>query len=779
MKPTAKPIAVVTPWFAEHLKGGAEQQAWQVATRLAQRGHPVEILTTCSGSFQDNWAKNTYKPGLTEVGNLQVRRFKVDQTDQGRFVQANTALLNVDRNSFRIGANPVAPEQSAAFRSENINSEKLLQHLRKKVDQYQAFIFLPYLYGPILNGLPLVAEKAFLQPCLHDEAYAYMPEVAQIIHAAKGLLFISEGEARLATKLYGPGILPKSVVAGAGIEAGKHFDPTLKIVNGVDLAETPYVLSLGRRDTTKNTHTLLQAYNNFRAEQPESKLQLLVAGPGDIPADWMGPGIVDLGLVSETEKEALLTHCQALFQTSKNESYSRVIMEAWFYNRPAAAHQDCLATSLAVEAAGGGWLAQTGAEWTQLFYKVEQSEPALLEKLGQAGRQYAQEHANWDNIMGRYEAALGLSSVESPSPIAEGRRGSIHQLLPGFAYGDAISNQAIRIRAHLQEQGWESEIIAVNIDPKVSHLAQPFEQFKLDERASLIYHHSIGCECTQTALEHRGPKCMVYHNITPARFFESYRPEIAALLQQGRQELGGLSGEFPLSYGDSAYNAEELEELGFPNPKVLPITIDPTRWDKPADPRTMASLQDGKTNILFVGRIAPNKCQIDLVRAFAEYQTMDRNSRLIFVGGMDTNDPYYHHLRRVIQELQLEEEILLTGKVSAAELSAYYQTATLFWSMSEHEGFCVPLVESMWFDVPILAYCSSAIPETLGEGGLMFNDKTDLTRIAALATVVAKDEALRRTILKAQRRRRPDFLPEVVLAKVDAILKQFEQCLVS
>lgn len=772
-KRTAKPIAIITPWFAEHLKGGAEQQAWQVATRLSQRGHAVEVLTTCSGSFQDNWAQNTYKPGLTKLGNLSIRRFRVDRTDQGRFVQANTALLGVDRTQLRRGINPVSPADADAFSSENIRSDKLLQHLKANAAHYHAFIFLPYLYGPILNGLPLVAERAFLQPCLHDEAYAYLPEVAEIIHAAKGLLFISEGEARLAARLYGPGILPKSVVAGAGIEAGAHFDPNLIKVGGLDLSQTRYVLSLGRRDTTKNTDTLLRAYARFRQSQPNSPLQLLIAGPGDIPSDWLSPGVFDLGLVSEAEKEALLSHCQALFQASQNESYSRVIMEAWFYGRPAAAHQDCLATSLAVEEAQGGWLASSEVEWASLFAQVDQATPAELDAMGQTGQQYARDHANWDGIMARYESALGLVDPPLPSAPPAPRRGEIHQLLPGFAYGDAISNQALRIQRHLRAQGWISEIIAVNIDPTIQHLAQSFGLFKLNPSARLIYHHSIGCHCTQAAVAHPGPKCMVYHNITPAHFFEPYRPEIAALLDKGRQELADLAPAFAIAYGDSAYNAAELTALGFLQPEVLPITIDPALWDAPADPALMAQLQDGRTNLIFVGRMAPNKCQIDLVRAFAEYQTMDANARLILVGGVDTNDPYFHHLKRVIEELALTEDVLITGKVTTAALSAYYQTAALFWSMSEHEGFCVPLVEAMWFDVPILAYRSSAIPETLGAGGLMFNNKSDLSAVAALASVVVKDEALRRILLKAQRQRRTEFLPEIVLAKVDDLLAKF------
>jgi glycosyltransferase involved in cell wall biosynthesis len=177
----------------------------------------------------------------------------------------------------------------------------------------------------------------------------------------------------------------------------------------------------------------------------------------------------------------------------------------------------------------------------------------------------------------------------------------------------------------------------------------------------------------------------------------------------------------------------------------------------PADASLMQQLQDGKTNLLFVGRVAPNKCQEHLLEAFAYYLTMDREARLILVGWGDISDPYYRHIVNRIQQLNLKNYVLISGQVNDAQLLAFYRTAHLFWSMSEHEGFGVPFVEAMWFDVPVLAYKSSAVPETLGEAGLMFTSKDDLIQVAALAKILVKDNLLRSKVINMQRKRRNHF----------------------
>ncbi|RUT14356.1 hypothetical protein DSM107010_03870 [Chroococcidiopsis cubana SAG 39.79] len=232
---------------------------------------------------------------------------------------------------------------------------------------------------------------------------------------------------------------------------------------------------------------------------------------------------------------------------------------------------------------------------------------------------------------------------------------------------------------------------------------------------------------------------------------------------------------FPLSVGVSTYNASELAESGFTAPGILPIPVDPKKWDMAADPQLMQQLQDGKTNLLFVGRVSPHKRQDHLLEAFAHYLTMDREARLILIGGGDINDPYYHHVTSLMHRLHVTNYVMIPGQVNDAQLLAFYRTAHLFWSMSEHEGFCVPLVEAMWFDVPILAYKSSAIPETLGKAGLMFTNKENLIEIAALAKILVKDNPLREKVITAQRQQRNKFSPPAVIEKLNKIVLMMEE----
>jgi glycosyltransferase involved in cell wall biosynthesis len=342
-------------------------------------------------------------------------------------------------------------------------------------------------------------------------------------------------------------------------------------------------------------------------------------------------------------------------------------------------------------------------------------------------------------------------------------------------YGDAISNHALAIKGRLLDLGYRSQIFVRYLDERIANKGKLFEPGCITGEAGLFYHHSIGSELTEHALVHAGPKCLIYHNITPAEFFEEYRPEFARILAEGRTDLSLLSSYFSISVGDSTYNCSELEENGFNDPMVMPIVVDPDRWNIVADQDLMRRLQDGKANLLFVGRIAPNKKQDQLVEAFARYLAMDRDARLILVGYAEAGDAYQSFLVETVERLGLTDHVVLAGAVSEDQLFAYYRTAHLFWSMSEHEGFCAPIVEAMWFDIPVLAFKSTAIPETLGEAAIMFTRKNDFPSIAALARHLVRDSSLRAKVVKAQRKRRADFLPRVVWEKLDVVLDQMER----
>jgi glycosyltransferase involved in cell wall biosynthesis len=753
-------LGIVIPWFGRELKGGAEQHAWQIASRLAARRHTVEVLTTCCKSHQDDWETNHLPAGvISEPEGFKVRRFPVAKRDRASFNRVCAHLQEIDPRNLKSGVPPVPETDSAIFANELIKSPALSEFLAEHQPDYDRFILLPYLYGPVLDAIRIVGRRGALLPCLHDESYAYLPDVAAAIYAVGSLLFLSEGEQELAYRLFGPGIIPKSTFVGAGVEASPiSADKT----NG----EHPdkYVLYLGRKDPGKNTPLLLRAFSRFRAVRPNSSLGLVLAGPGQAmkPA---APNIIDAGVISNETKESLLRHCAALVQPSQNESFSRVMMEAWFHGKPVAVHRRCDATAIPVTNAEGGWLADSEDEWANFFVELDRASRVKLRELGENGRRYAAVAADWENVMDRFEAALVAPEINSPRSVSPENSGLgvINQFLPNLSYGDAISNQAIWIRNELRRGGFDSEIYVQFIDPRVSHECHVFTPDAVHTSGAAIYHHSIGAEMTPHLIEFRGPKYLIYHNITPGEFFEKYRPAFADILYRGRKDLARLAHCFENSAGVSAFNAAEMAQNGFKNPGVLPLPVDPQKWALSPDPAIMEEMQDGRTNILFVGRFAPNKKQDDLVVAFSHYLQQDPGGRLILVGKPEQADPYVTHLKELIAGLGLAESVHLPGIIGDAELAAYYRTAHLFWSMSEHEGFCVPLIEAMWFDVPILAFKAAAVPETLGGAGFMFSEKDDPAGLAACARLLITDPTLRAKLIRAQRQRRLDFLPGAVL----------------
>jgi glycosyltransferase involved in cell wall biosynthesis len=771
----ARNLAIVIPWFGRDLKGGAEQQAWQIASRLAQRGYAVEVLTTCCRSHQDDWATNHLPAGvIAEPEGFSVRRFPVDERDRAAFDQVCGHLLSLEPAALQPGVSPISADESKIFTTELIKSVELLNFLTVNNKQYGSLIFLPYLFGPVLRGIAIVGSRAAFQPCLHDEAYAYLPEVAEAFYRCGQLLFNSEGEQELAARLFGPGIWSKSTVVGEGVEVPLETRTASSPPLPNEDKKGRYIFYLGRKDAGKNIDLLVHAFRRFRAVRPNSDLRLLLAGHGMIDLDGCRNSIEDLGLVSDREKGTLLRDCLALAQPSEKESFSRVMMEAWLYGRPVAVHSRCLATSIAVRQAGGGWLAGEEKEWAQLFVELDRMPPAKLGELGENGRRYAGMVAEWDQVIDRYERAL----LPDPLPQAS-TSGSfqvvafgINQFLPNLTYGDAISNQAIFIRDSLRASGYLSEIYALHIDPRVAHECQIFSAGALHASSAIIYHHSIGSEITPQILNYRGPACLIYHNITPAQFFDPYWPEFAAILRRGREDLPRLAAHFRSSFGGSSFNAQELSDCGFHNPGVLPISVSPDKWALVTDTELMRELQDGRTNLLFVGRISPNKKQDDLIHAFKSYLSLDPTARLALIGKAEENDPYAAHLMTTIRALRLEGSVSMRGSISDKELAAYYRTAHLFWSMSEHEGFCVPIVEAMWFDVPVLAFRSSAVPETLGRAALIFTDKRDLCEVAVLARILVTDGELRGKIIAAQRKRRQAFLPQEIELTVAQIAQQ-------
>lgn len=745
-------LALVIPWFGKNLKGGAEQLAYQVAVRLARRGLDVSVLTTCSGDFYSDWSVNHHKPGEYEEDGVRILRFQLKKRNTSRFDKINKHLLSLKEEELVPGISPLSPKDEKLYMEENIHSPEMMNFIQEHHKEFDAFLFIPYLFPSTLLGIPLIPERSIFQPCLHDECYAYLNCSAECFYKANRILFNAEGERETAYRIYGPSILSNSVLVGTGVEVD-HDDfavPCKKIVDG------EYILYIGKKSVGKNTHFLIEAYNAY-CRISKNPLKLVLVGNGTLQSAYPNSLVTDLGPVSEEDKRCLLKHCVALVNPSMRESYSRVIFEAWLAEKPIIVHNKCLATYVALKNSGyAGWAGDGLDSFVDIFKGVEDANPEQLALMGQKGCKYAEEISNWDKVIDKYIVEIAAIKSGFETNVRK-RNKSIHQLLPNLNYGDAISNHALWIKRYLRSEGYTSNIYVKYIDPRVADECELFKPQHLKDSDGLIYHHSIGFEHTVDAVKHKGEKLLIYHNITPPEFFESYDDYTAELQREGRRDLGVLSGQFPNSMSDSSYNATELRERGFQNASVLPLVVDPSKWRFPPDDDILLQLNDGKKNILYVGRISPNKRQDHLVEMFYHLKQLEPNVRLCLVGYYDRCFSYVDELIALIEKYGLAGDIWLTGCVNEAELHAFYRSADLFVSMSEHEGFGVPLIEAMWFDIPVLAYKSTAVPETLGCAAFMFYQKDNFQTIASLCYILLMNNTLRSKILDAQRKRRADF----------------------
>ena len=409
MRTDSAPLALVTPWFGESHSGGAQMLSTQLVHELFALGQSIDVLTTCSRSFYDDWSINHYEEGATRFNGYTVRRFRVRPRDSDVFAIANQFLMSLSPEMLRSGRHAIPARFAAAFCSENIQSPSLLEYLSGWSRSYQAIIFTPYLYGPTLRGVELAAGRAYLQPCLHDEPYAYLPQVAAAFSSAKGLLFNSRAEYELALRLYGPAIKKKSRVVGHWVgEPDRSKAPT-----GLQQWRAPFLLYLGRVDRTKGIEKIIDAYASYRRYRPQTRLTLVLAGTGKNEGA-LTDGVVALGQVSEAVKAALLNGCAALLQPSVNESFSRVVMEAWSYGKPAVVNADCNATSQAVRASGAGWCAASQNDWIAAIAQVDSAPQGSLESIGARGYKYYLQNGTRDTVFSRYkEILLGESSLSS------------------------------------------------------------------------------------------------------------------------------------------------------------------------------------------------------------------------------------------------------------------------------------------------------------------------------------------------------------------------------
>lgn len=329
---------------------------------------------------------------------------------------------------------------------------------------------------------------------------------------------------------------------------------------------------------------------------------------------------------------------------------------------------------------------------------------------------------------------------------------AIHQFSPGLSYGDAISNYAINLKLLLHAWGYQSEIYVINSDPRVAKYCKSYHAYEYRSGDILIYHYGAASEITAFLLNWLDRLVIVYHGITPPHFFAE-DVTMAGLQNQAKEDLQKLSTA-PCAIGDSDYNCRDLRALGFKDVQTLPVLLNLSNLNKFSDTeahqRILHRLNDGYVNILFVGRLAPNKRQDDLIRFLAYYKALiNPQARLLLIGSAPL--PWYKAMLEIqAEQLGIADDVHFLGHVTLKDgFSAYYRGSTVFLSMSEHEGFGIPLLESMYFDLPVIAYAVTAVPETMGEAGILINEKR-YDVIGELVHLVATDQSLREKILRKQ-----------------------------
>ncbi len=348
----------------------------------------------------------------------------------------------------------------------------------------------------------------------------------------------------------------------------------------------------------------------------------------------------------------------------------------------------------------------------------------------------------------------------------------INQWVPAAHKGDAIGDSARVVRGMLRARGHQSDLFALTIDDDLREDVRPFADPEARRGDVTIFHFALPSPMTEAFAALPGRRVLQYHNITPAAFFAPYDAQMFRLAALGRRELQTLAGRVDLALGDSEFNRQELEALGFAPTGVLPIAVNTARiTDAPRRPALEKILADGLINILFVGRIVPNKRIEDHIRLAELYKrNIDSYYRFIFVGRYDGIPRYYAQIRSLIAEFQmLPDRFWFTGPVPDEDLGAFYRWADVYVSLSEHEGFCVPLVEAMAADVPVLAYKAGAVAETLGGAGVLFEPK-DLELAAEMLGLLVYDRAIRERVLAGQRKRLQDFSPAAIDTRLGEVL---------
>lgn len=331
------------------------------------------------------------------------------------------------------------------------------------------------------------------------------------------------------------------------------------------------------------------------------------------------------------------------------------------------------------------------------------------------------------------------------------------QIAHALTLHDGASKFVQKLDGMFRKLGYETEIFAHKLDERIknNHI-RTMEYFDGMADDIVIYHMTTGTSFNKWVANYPHRIVLYYHNITPAKFFFGNAWGSWLKCIQGRWQLKSIVKNTFYAWGASEYSCEELRELGLREVKPLAAIVEPEKFLQcPRIQELYEKYYDGKLNLLIVGRGVPHKKQdeaIEIVRYYKE--NIDAKVRLIVVGNMKPS--FEKKLHRMVESYGMQEDVVFAGSVSNDELCTWYQVADALLCLSEHEGFCVPLVEAMVFNKPVFAYAAAAVPETVGRAGVILQDKTPAQAAQVIHNTLASQEMLAR--LAAGRRERLETL---------------------
>lgn len=381
-----KKIGFVTPWYGDQIPGGAEMELRGLTKHLYAAGVDLEILTTCVEKFVSDWSVDFHKPGLTQEGGVPVRRFKVRKRDTQTFDQINIHLMNNEK---------ISREDEEIFEREMVNSPDLYQYMEKHKDEYELFVFIPYMFGTTYYGCQIVPEKSVLIPCLHDESYAYMHIFKEVFSKVAGMIFHSEPERQLAEKLYGV-TGNRFVNLGEGLDTDFTFDAK-RFRTKYNIHE-PFILYAGRKEAGKKVDVLIRNFIEYK-KQYNDDLKLVLIGGGDI--EIPSTDVIDLGFLPIQDKYDAYAAASLFCNPSQFESFSLVIMESWLAGTPVLVNGGCNVTKdFVVRFSGGLYYNNTKEFVACVRYILDHHD--IAHAMGQNGQIEVRDRFEWSAIVDKY-----------------------------------------------------------------------------------------------------------------------------------------------------------------------------------------------------------------------------------------------------------------------------------------------------------------------------------------------------------------------------------------